>query len=262
MRLSLRLLAGLVLGAGILPAARLSQPAERAFESYVTSVEHGMPRQPIVEGDSSILPGEVRVEPLNGGTWAVDGGLLHHWRGAAFVPGVSPQDLLALLRDYGGLAQHYAPEVMSSRVLAGGGRRSSILMRFKKQKVITVVLDAQFDVESGLTSNGRGYSTSRSRHIWQVDQPGSAQEHRRPEGDDDGFLWRLNSYWNFEQRPEGLLMQCEAVSLTRGIPAGLGWLVTPIIETLPRDSLEFTLTATRNALAASGTRSHTNASKH
>ena len=50
--------------------------------------------------------------------------------------------------------------------------------------------------------------------------------------------------------PGGLLIECEAVSLTRDIPDGLGWLATPIVEGLPRESLEFTLRATRNALTA------------
>jgi hypothetical protein len=103
---------------------------------------------------------------------------------------------------------------------------------------------------------GRGYSRSRSTHIWQIDQPGSVSERRRPEGDDDGFLWRLNSYWSFAERPEGLVIECEAVSLTRDVPAGLAWLVTPVIQTLPRSSIEFTLTATRNALVANAIGRH------
>ena len=72
-----------------------------------------------------------------------------------------------------------------------------------------------------------------------------------PEGNDDGFLWRLNSYWSFIRVPGGLLIQCEAVSLTRDIPAGLGWLAGPVVQQLPRESLEFTLQATQKALAAS-----------
>jgi hypothetical protein len=85
-------------------------------------------------------------------------------------------------------------------------------------------------------------------HFWQVDNPGTAQERRRPEGQDDGFLWRLNSYWSFTRVHGGLQMECEAVSLTRDVPAGLGWLVTPVIADLPRQELEFTLRATRKAL--------------
>ena len=45
-------------------------------------------------------------------------------------------------------------------------------------------------------------------------------------------------------------MECEAVSLTRDVPAGLGWLIAPIIANLPREALEFTMGATRKALNA------------
>jgi hypothetical protein len=110
------------------------------------------------------------------------------------------------------------------------------------------VLDGEYKVESRLSGNDRGYSFSRSLHVWQVDSPGTAQERRRPEGQDDGFLWRLNSYWSFTRVLGGLQMECEAVSLTRDVPVGLGWLVIPVIAELPREELAFTLKATRKAL--------------
>ena len=47
---------------------------------------------------------------------------------------------------------------------------------------------------------------------------------------------------------DGVFVECEAVSLTRDIPAGLGWLIGPFIESIPRESLEFTLQATRRAV--------------
>ena len=253
-------------------AARLSQPAEQAFETYITNLETRLARQHAgpdthvamldrhgeartVE-ERELLAGAVRVEPVNGGTWQVTGGLLHHWRAATLVTGTvnsgdrpSAKDMLALLRDHDHLGRYYAPDVVRSRALTDDGERATVAIRFKKQRIITVVLDGEFETHSALIESVRGYAFSRSRHIWQIDQPGLPQEHRREEGNDDGFLWRLNSYWSFEERGEGLLIECEAVSLTRDVPIGLGWLISPIIQSLPRDSLEFTLTATKNALA-------------
>jgi hypothetical protein len=45
-----------------------------------------------------------------------------------------------------------------------------------------------------------------------------------------------------------LYMQVESISLTRSIPTGLGWAVRPYVESVPRESLEFTLRAASNAL--------------
>jgi len=259
-RISWRAPAILLLAPMFSPAAHLSRPAEQAFESYVTKLEARLARQHSgpetcvamlpparaqrADAERKLLAGAVLAEPVHGGSWEVDGGLLHHWHAAAFVPGASSEDMLALLRDYSQLSRYYAPEVVSSTTPAGDG---AMVIRFKKQLVIAVVLDAAFETEAGIDGDC-GYSVSRSKHIWQIDQPGTIHERRRAEGADDGFLWRLNSYWSFQEWHAGLLLECEAVSLTRGIPAGLGWLLAPIIQTLPRNSLELTLAATRNAL--------------
>ena len=47
---------------------------------------------------------------------------------------------------------------------------------------------------------------------------------------------------------DGVILQCEAISLTRDIPTGLGWMVGPFVTKIPRESLEFTMTATRAAV--------------
>ena len=230
-------------------AARLGEPARRAFDRYTAAVEARMAGTPRTDL-RQLSEGKVRVEAVNGGSWAVPGGLLHHWRGAALIPGATAAEMLAVLRDSDHLARYYTPEVVSSRALRTEGDAAAIAMRFRKQKVITVVLDAEFAARSGLSGAGRGYSVSRSTHIWEVDDPGTGRERREPEGDDDGFLWRLNSYWCFAETAEGLVIECEAVSLTRDVPVGLGWLIRPIIQELPRESLEFTLRATKKALEA------------
>jgi hypothetical protein len=67
-------------------------------------------------------------------------------------------------------------------------------------------------------------------------------------GEEHGFLWRMNTYWSYEERDGGLYIQIESVSLSRSIPIGLGWAIGPFIESVPRDSLEFTLRATSDAL--------------
>jgi len=243
-------------------AARLSPSAQQAYDAYVASIEARLARQHArpdtylaahaADTDQKLeLPvasGDIRVEPLNGGTWQVPGALLHHWRGTAFVPGATPAEMLAVLRDFSHFPKHYAPQVVAARALRDDTQTATLAVRFKEQRVVTVVIDGEYKVESRLSGNDRGYSVSRSLHFWQVDSPGTAHERRRPEGQDDGFLWRLNSYWSFSKVRGGLQMECEAVSLTRDVPVGLGWLVTPVIADLPREELEFTLRATRKAL--------------
>jgi len=243
-------------------AARLSPYAERAFQIYVADLESRLVRQharpetylAVDRLDLPLASGDIQVEPVNGGTWQAPGALLHHWRATAFVPHATPAEMLAVLRDFNHFPVHYAPQVVSARALTDDGRTATLAVRFKEQRVLTVVLDGEYRVESRLSGHDRGYSVSRSLHFWQVDNPGTARERRRPEGQDDGFLWRLNSYWSFTRVRGGLQMECEAVSLTRDVPVGLGWLVTPVIADLPRQELEFTLRSTKKALIEYATR--------
>ena len=247
-------------------AAHLDPGAQHAFDEYTAELETRLERQHnSSETFISVLNGGPSqrtdtFEELESGTMIIEsvldhpkpvpGGLIHHWRGAAYVAGAKSNDMLVLLRDYNGLARNYGPEIQSSSVLWERRGEASLAIRLKRKKVITVVLDGVYKVQTRSVSASSGASSSRSTHIWEVEGAGSASERRMKEGDDDGFLWRLNSYWSFREVPGGLLIECEAVSLTRDIPDGLGWLATPIVEELPRESLEFTLRATRNALTA------------
>jgi hypothetical protein len=262
----IQITAAFLLTAGFCSAARLNPDAQRAFQAYVATVETRLARQHAsadtflavlnmdpgkrADAQRQLIAGTVRVEPVNGGTIEVSGALLHHWRAAAFVPGATPQEMLALLRDYKHFFAYYAPQVESSRALTDEGESATIAMRVRERKLVSVVLDAIYEVETRRIGNTGGYSFSRSKHIWEIDEPGTPQEHRRAEGEDDGFLWHLNSYWSFLKVRDGLLIKCEAVSLTCDVPVGLNWLITPIIEELPKESLEFTLRATKSTLAA------------
>lgn len=225
---------------GTVSAARLSPAASRAFQEYAATVDAKLARR-------NFAPENLAVQ---GGSWPVPDALLHDWRGARVVPGAAAADMLALLRDCRDLPKYYAPDVQSCIVLASHGDSSRILVRFQKRNVVTVTLDAEYEVTTHALGPHAGYERSVSTHIWEVDSPGTKHERRRPEGNDDGFLWRMNSYWTFAEVPGGLVIECEAISLTRNVPTGLNWLAAPVIAQLPRQSLEFTLTATAKALAS------------
>lgn len=121
-------------------------------------------------------------------------------------------------------------------------------LRFFMKKVITVVIDSENEARFTRAGPDRVYSRIVSSRLNEVESPGTADERQKPVGQDGGYLWRLNSYWRFLERDGGTYLQCESVSLTRGIPLGFGWLVRPFVTSLPRESLEFTLDTTRLAL--------------
>jgi hypothetical protein len=175
-------------------------------------------------------------------------GLIHHWIGTVFVPGVTLAQTLAFLQDYDDQYKFYSPDVQRSKLLQRNGNDFKVFLRLKKTKIVTVILDTTYDVKYIPISADRAVSYSRSTRIAEVDNAGKPNESDKPVGDDSGFMWRLNSYWRFLQRDGGVYVQLEAISLTRDIPAGLSWLVKPFVTSIPRESIEFTLSCTRRAL--------------
>jgi hypothetical protein len=191
---------------------------------------------------------EVVIEKQGETPSKVQGGLIHDWVGLILIPKTTVADVLALVQDYDHSVHYYTPDVTQSRLVSHTGDEFKVFLRLKKHKVITVVLDTEYEVHYGRLDPAHQYSFSRSTRVSEIADSGTPNEHSLPPGKDHGFMWRLNSYWAFEQIEEGVLIECEAVSLTRDIPTGVGWMIGPFVNSIPRESLEFTLNATWKAL--------------
>jgi hypothetical protein len=197
--------------------------------------------------------GEVVIEKLetseNGKTVTAPGGMIHDWIGTVFISGVTLQETLALEEDYDRHQDIFQPEVMRSKILRRNGGDFTVYFRLRKKKIITTILDTDHDVQYHTIDATHAESRSRTTRIQEVENPGQANESLKPVGDDNGFLWRMNTYWRFEEKDGGTYVECRSISLTRDIPTGLGWMIGPIVTSIPRESLTFTLDTTRTTLA-------------
>lgn len=213
-------------------------------------------RQPDIE--ARLRRGEVVVEGLHategGKRLEIPSGMVHHWVGAVFVPGVHVDQAVALLRDYDRHAQVYRPAVVRSSVLETNGDRLRIFLRLFMKKVVAVTVNTESVAEFAPYGIDRVASSIRSTRIAEVEDAGQAGEREKPVGRDGGYLWRLNTYWRFLERGGGTYIECESITLTRDIPLGFGWLVGPFVTSIPRDTLTFTLDTTRRTLLDGGVR--------
>ena len=216
---------------------------------------------------SSVLHGQILVEPVakDGqqkvpyGQHKVPYGLIHDWYGAVFVPGATVEDVLSVLSDYDRYQEFYRPTVVNSKLLqrTDDDERFSLLM-LNKFLFVTVALDGQY--QSHLTcppeklddklNEKRCYIISYSVRTQQIKDYGRPGERTLPPDEGDGYLWRLYAITRFEERGGGVLIENESIALSRDIPASVRWLVNPIVNHLPRNSISTALRQTRDAVSA------------
>lgn len=234
-RVTALVLAGcLILPTGPAHAATLTPPTVAAWNAYVATAEARMARQVAAWSRS------LAVESPEGSTIDVDGGLISQWRGSILLPGVTLETLLDRLQHPREQGPHQE-DVLALRVLAREQDSLELFIRMTRTKIVTVTYDTHHHVEYRRLSPRRAVSRSVATRIAELDGDG------RPKtpGEDRGFLWRMNAYWRFEQVPAGVIVELESLTLSRGIPAGLGPLVRPIINRVARESMARTLESMR-----------------
>jgi len=177
----------------------------------------------------------------------VPGGLLHDWIGAVCIRDANVQNTLALVQSYDQHHEIYAPEVIGSKLISRMGDIFDIYLRLRKKKMITVVLDTDHHVEYGSLDGARWHCRSHTTRVAEVHDAGKETEKVGEPDIGYSFLWRLWSHWRFEERDGTVWFECRAISLTRDMPKGLGWIIEPIIKKLPRESLISILEQTRRA---------------
>jgi hypothetical protein len=281
-RRGLLLLMAAALGTPALPAVLWARPAAaelrsatiQAFNQYVLLTEgrndaelqrgtallwvDGLPEHERAQAYEELKRGEVKMRKLetldNGAAIRCPDGMIHHWVGLAFIPEAKLEDVLGVLEDYNQHAIYYAPDVERSRIESRDGDHFRVFLRFRRHKVVTVVLDTEHDVQYFHDAQTRAHSRSSAVRIAQVENASKSDERQKTPGDDDGFLWRMETWWRVAEGDGGVYVQSEVVSLTRDIPAGLGWLIGPFVTSIPKESLSFTLDATRKAAVAKAQR--------
>src|SRR6266853_2316353 len=168
-------------------SASLSYPTKEAYERYVAltdarnvaEVREGgpflwvdtLPQVRREETYSAMKRGEVVIERLesrdHGDPIPCPGGLIHHWVGALWIPGATLSQTLALVQDYNLHVQVYSPLELRSQILEHQGNDFKVLIRYRRKKVITVVLDTDFQLN---------YHTLDATHAWSHGRTQSVRE--------------------------------------------------------------------------------------
>ncbi len=172
---------------------------------------------------------------------------IHHWWGSILLPRVRIGDLLPFGQDYDHHAGRFL-EVEKSRLLSKHGENYKFFLRLKRSKaVVTVYYNTEQECTYRSHDSNRTSSRSTATKIAELENPGTTRERELSPGEDRGFLWRLVSWWRFQQTDDGVIVECESASLSRGIPFLISIVpgLSGYLESVPRESLENTLTSIR-----------------
>ena len=251
-------------------AAELKDETVAAWNRYIEATEQRIAEE-LADGDrflvldfgenpdaarERLVAGEVRVDKMesragDGKRIRVPKGTIHHWRGSVLIPDVALEDVLH------GLIVAIDPadlqdDVVESRVIERDGDRLHLFLRIRRRQFVTA--DYNTEHQAVYTRHGPDAASSRTTaiRIAELEDVGSPNEREKPIGQDRGFLWRLHTYWRYQQVAEGVIAECESVTLSRGIPRLLGWMVRPLVNRTAREVLTQTMTSISTVLSEAG----------
>ncbi len=185
-------------------AEELAGGEEFLVMDFLPPADASRAREVALSGEVFVLKMETRNE--EGRRVEVPDGMIHHWYGSVFVPGAALGDVVAWEQSYD---QHsdYFDEVVESRLLSREEDIFSVFLKLRRKKVITVQYNTEHLVVYANYGPTRAASKSESTRIAELEDPGTPRERERLPGQDSGFLWKLNSYWRFEELPDGVMVE-------------------------------------------------------
>jgi hypothetical protein len=238
---------------------RLSQKTRAEYHHYVRAVDAELKSRWQGGKGPALLLDERPEEKLKvrGGEFAiwevnpahdspVHDGLVHDWAGAMFLPEARVADVVAALGDWKNQTRFY-PEVIDSKLIFRNGDTAVGFWRLKRTKFVTVVLDVDLVSKTTNYPNQITAVITHATRVSEVANAGERGEKVLPDGEGHGYLWAFDAFWTLRQEKEGVYAECRTLSLSRTIPAALAWMVAPLVNTMPKESLLTTLQGTRTA---------------
>jgi hypothetical protein len=197
-----------------------------------------------------VRSGEIMVAPAPGpNPRNVPGGLIHHWVGAIFLPGLTISRVGEVTRDYDRYKDYYRPSVIQSTSVARDDGTDRFSMRMmNKAFFLKTALDSDYQATYVRLGENRIYSISRATRVQEIEKLGEPGEHKIPEGQGRGYIWRLFSIARLEQRDDGVYLELEAIALSREIPPAARFFVDPVVRRVSRNSILLSLQQTKEAL--------------
>ena len=195
-----------------------------------------------------VLSGKIPIKQILAGNRSkVPKGMIHHWRGSVFIPGVPLDFILSRVKNPD-LEEKQQEDVLDSKVLEKTPDRLKLYLKLQRSKMVTAVYNTEHLIRYKNHGPGRESSSSTATKIAEIEFVLDNREREKPQGYDRGFLWRMNSYWRYQQVDGGVIVECESIPLSRSVPSILEFAIRPLIKNTARESLHRTLESMRTRM--------------
>jgi len=174
---------------------------------------------------------------------------IHHWIGAVFIPGVTIQDLAAVVGDYGRYSEIYRPTLIKAELLdSSDDEQKFSILWVQRVLLVTAAFYTELESKYFALNSRRGYMTFSATRVQQIEHYGEKNEQKLAPDAGSGYLSRLVSFARFEERNGGLYLELEVIGLSKDLPGSLRFLLKPVIDRVPRQALTVKLDQTRQAI--------------
>lgn len=259
------LLVGIVVVAqGAAAAATLQQRTIEAWTTYVAATEARIERElaspdRFLAADGTTRPDELqrrlgdgRITLARISTTRPDGtpieipdATLQHWRAMVLLPGVALGPLLDVLQ-HPPEHEPFQEDMLALKVLRRQPDTVDLFIRLSRSRIVTVTYDTEHHVEYRRYGATRASSRSVATRIVEIETDGTPGRRAVPAAEDHGYLWRLNSYWRYQQVASGVVVEMESLTISRSVPSVVRFIVEPMVDRIARESIERTLASFRD----------------
>ena len=221
----------------------------QGFDQYIKTAEDRMAKDAAT--DHFLALGQTKrdqvfTKEMSDGAKNLPHGQIQHWIGGVFLPGANLQRVKSVMQDYENYQRIYSLDVTQSKLLKRNGDDFEVFLKLYKKQILTVVFNSEYRIHYSFPDPKKMVIRSEATRIAEVDDSG----HEKAPGEDHGFLWGLNSYWRFVEADGGVYVECEAISLSRDVPALLHAIVGSFLKKFPIESMRNTMEFTKKEVAA------------
>jgi hypothetical protein len=226
----------------------LSDPKIFLIQNTLSPKEKTSIQKKLQSGQIAVFPMSRDNVVPSGKKFNVPDGEIHHWWGTILLRNVQLPQLMQFLQDYDHHAGKFS-DVERSKLLEKKEDNYKIYYRLSRSKAfVTAHYNTEQECRYTYYGSNRVSSRSVAIKIAELDDPGKPSEKEKPSSDDSGYLWRLVSWWRFEQTGNDVIVELESASLSRDIPTIVKFIpgIISYIRSTPRETLESVLAGIRD----------------